>query len=89
MHYYFELYKKDALNVDTLLVTSGISPDVNASPSTNPTSYTMNATITAPITLDLTDRLFMILYVTKTGVNTINVTTYFQNDYYSESKLLH
>ena len=83
VHYYFELYKKDALNVDTLLVTSGISPDVNASPSTNPTSYTMNATITAPITLDLTDRLFMILYVTKTGVNTINVTTYFQNDYYS------
>jgi hypothetical protein len=83
VHYYFELYKKTALNVDTLLVTSGISPDVNASPSTNPTSYTMNATITSPITLDLTDRLFMILYVTKTGVNTINLTTYFQNDFYS------
>nr|WPF46871.1 MAG: hypothetical protein [Lake Baikal virophage 15] len=83
VHYYFELYKKDALNVDTLLVTSGISPDVNASPSTNPTSYTMNATITAPITLNLTDRLFMILYVTKTGMNNINITTYFQNDYYS------
>lgn len=83
VHYYFELYKKTALNADTLLVTSGISPDVNASPSTNPTSYTMNATITAPITLDLTDRLFIILYVTKTGVNAINVTTYFQNDFYS------
>ena len=83
VNYYFELWKKTALNANTLLVTSGLSPEVNASPSTNPTSYTMNATITSPISLDLTDRLFMILYVTKTGTNNVNVTTYFQNDYYS------
>jgi hypothetical protein len=81
-HYYFELWKKSALNVDLLLGTSGISPDVNASPNNNPTSYSMTLTISTAINLELTDRIYIILFANKTGGST-TLSTYFEGNYYS------
>jgi len=83
VHYYFELWKKTALNVNTLLGTSGISPDVNASPNNNPTSYSMVLPITTEIPLALTDRLYIILYVNYNGLVSRSLSTYFEGNYYS------
>jgi len=83
VHYYFELWKKPASDVDTLLGTSGISPDVNASPNNNPTSYSMVLPITTEIPLDLTDRLYIILYASYNGSGTKELSTYFEGNYYS------
>ena len=82
-HYYYELWKKTALNTDTLLGTSANSPDVNASPNNNPTSYSMTLTISTAIPLLLTDRLYIILYANKTGGSTTSLSTYFEGNYYS------
>jgi len=83
VHYSFQLNKVTSAGVSTPIVTSGISPDVNASPNNNPTSYSMIAPITAPVVFDLTDRVAFILSVTKTGINTITLQTYFEGSYYS------
>ena len=82
-HYYFELWKKTALNVDSLLGTSGISPDINASPNSNPTSYSMVLPISTEIPLDLTDRLYVVLYVNYNGATSRSLSTYFEGSYYS------
>lgn len=82
-HYYFELWKKDVLDVDTLLGTSGISPDVNASPNNNPTSYSMVLAISTEIPLELTDRLYIIIYASYNGSGTKQLSTYFEGNYYS------
>ena len=82
-HYYFELWKKTALNVDTLLGTSGISPDINSSPNNNPTSYSMVLPITTEIPLALTDRLYIIIYVNYNGAISRSLSTYFEGNYYS------
>ena len=82
-HYYFELWKKDVLDVDTLLGTSGISPDVNASPNNNPTSYSMVLAISTEIPLELTDRLYIIIYASYNGSGTRQLSTYFEGNYYS------
>ena len=82
-HYYFELWKKTALNVDTLLGTSGISPDINSSPNNNPTSYSMVLAISTAIPLELTDRLYIVLYVSYNGAISRTLSTYFEGNYYS------
>jgi hypothetical protein len=82
-HYYFELWKKTALNVDSLLGTSGISPDINASPNNNPTSYSMILPISTAIPLALTDRLYVVLYVNYNGATSRSLSTYFEGSYYS------
>jgi hypothetical protein len=83
VHYFFELWKKTALNVDTLLGTSGISPDVNASPNNNPTSYSMILTIPTAIPLELNDRLYIIIYASYNGSTSRSLSTYFEGNYYS------
>ena len=83
VHYSFQLNKVTSAGVSTPIATSGISPDVNASPNNNPTSYSMIASITAPVTLELTDRVAFVLSVTKTGTNTITLQTFFEGSYYS------
>lgn len=82
-HYYFELWKKTALNVDSLLGTSGISPDINASPNNNPTSYSMVLPISTAIPLELTDRLYIVIYVSYNGSSSKDLSTYFEGSYYS------
>jgi hypothetical protein len=82
-HYYFELWKKTASNVDSLLGTSGISPDINASPNNNPTSYSMVLPISTTIPLELTDRLYVIIYVSYNGSSSKELSTYFEGNYYS------
>jgi hypothetical protein len=83
VHYYFELWKKPSTDVDELLGTSGISPDVNASPNNNPTSYSMILTIPTAIPLELTDRLYIIIYASYNGSGTKELSTYFEGNYYS------
>jgi hypothetical protein len=82
VHYTFQLWKEDILGNATPLGTSGISADVNAIAG-NPTVYSCVLAITTTQVLDLTDRLFIIVKVQKTGVNTVDVVTYFEGNYYS------
>jgi len=83
VHYFFDLYQKTALNVDTFLGRSGISPDVNSAPNDNPTAYSMMLSIPAEIPLALTDRLYIILYAIKTPGVTRLLSTYFEGNFYS------
>jgi len=83
VHYTFQLFKVTALGVSTLITTSGISPDVNSSPNNNPTSYSMIALISSPVTLDLTDRIAFVLNATKTGGSSTTLRTFFEGTYYS------
>jgi len=81
--YYFFKIRKNSGGVITDLITSGNSPDINATPSANPDAYHMNATIDTPITLLLTDRIIIEVYCIKiSGVN-VDLTTYFESSYYS------
>ncbi len=82
-HYYFELWKKDASNNDSILGTSGISPDINSAPGSNPTSYSMVLPISTEIPLALTDRLYIILYVNYNGSSSKDLSSYFEGNYYS------
>ena len=83
--YYFTLSKKDLAGIETPLLTSANSIDINASPNNNPTAYNMNLTISTAIDLLLTDRIFIQIYSRRTGIagGTITLRTYFQNNYYS------
>ena len=82
LQYFFTLLKFDG-TTETLISTSSLSPDVNASPNNNPDSYHMNATISTPYILSLTDRLVIKLYVQKVGGTSVTIRTFFQNSYYS------
>ena len=82
LQYFFTLLKFDGTD-ETLISTSSLSPDVNASPNNNPDSYHMNATISTPYILSLTDRLIVKLYVQKSGGTSVTIRTFFQNSYYS------
>jgi hypothetical protein len=83
VHYSFQLVKYDSAGNSIPIITSGISPDVNSSPNNNPTSYSMLAPITSPVAFALTDRLAIILNVTKTGGGEVTLRTFFEGSYYS------
>ena len=83
VHYSYEVFKVDDLGNETSIAQSGISADVNASPNNNPTAYSMNATFSTAIVMVSTDRIRIVLSATKTGTNTISLTTYFEAQYYS------
>lgn len=83
VHYSYEVFKVDDLGNETSIAQSGISADVNASPSNNPTAYSINATFPTAVVMVPTDRIRIVLSVTKTGTNTISLTTFFENQYYS------
>jgi hypothetical protein len=83
--YSIRLSKLSSGNIEPdILATSANSIDINASPNDNPAAYNMNLTITSPISLVLTDRLLIGIYITRirTG-SSITVRTYFENSYYS------
>jgi len=82
LQYFFTVLKFDGTD-ETLISTSSLSPDVNASPNNNPDSYHMNATITTPYILSLTDRIVIKLYVQQSGGTSVTIRTFFQNSYYS------
>ena len=77
--YFFEVYKLTGAT-ETLIFTSGLSTDVNA--TTTPTAYGINGTLTAPYTVLLTDKIVIKIYLHKDGTPQL-VNTYFQNAYYS------
>lgn len=82
LYYYFKI-KKNSGGVITDIITSGNSPDVNATPTGNPDAYHMSATIDTPINVLLTDRIIIEIYCIKvSGVN-VQLNTYFENAYYS------
>jgi hypothetical protein len=81
--YYFFKIRKNSGGVITDLITSGNSIDINATPSTNPDAYHMNATIDTPITVLLTDRIIIEVYCIKISGANVNLTTYFESSYYS------
>lgn len=77
--YYFEVLKLTGVT-ETLIFTSGLSTDVNA--TTTPTAYPINGTLSAPYTILLTDKIIIKIYLHKDGTPLL-VNTYFQNAYYS------
>lgn len=81
--YYFFKIRKNSGGVITDLITSGNSPDINATPSANPDAYHMNATIDTPITVLLTDRIIIEVYCIKISGSNVDLTTYFESSYYS------
>ena len=83
VHYSYEVFKVDDLGNETSIAQSGISGDVNASPNNNPTAYSINATFPTAVVMIPTDRIRIVLSVTKTGTSTISLTTYFESSYYS------
>jgi hypothetical protein len=83
VHYSYEVFKVDDLGNETSIAQSGESADVNASPNSNPTAYSINATFPTAIVMVSTDRIRIVLSATKTGTNTISLTTFFENQYYS------
>ena len=81
--YYFFKIRKNSGGVLTDIATSGNSIDINATPSTNPDVYHMNATINTAVSVLLTDRIIIEVYCIKiSGVN-VDLTTYFESSYYS------
>ena len=82
VNYYFELHQLTGAT-ETLITTSGFSADVNS--STVPTGFPINATISAPVTVALTDKIVLKIFVHKDGTP-VNVNTYFQDEYYSFSQ---
>ena len=83
--YSFKLFKISSGNTITQLATeSSNSIDINTSPNTNPIAYTMNMTISTPISLVVSDSLIISIYINRTGTGSaIAVRTYFENNYYS------
>jgi hypothetical protein len=79
-HYFFELWREDILGNSTSFGTSSISAEIN---SGTPNVYSCLLTIAVSQVLDLTDRLFVVLKVQKTGSGTVDITTYFEGNYYS------
>lgn len=82
LYYYFKI-KKYSGGIITDLITSGNSPDVNATPTGNPDAYHMNATIPTAISVLLTDRIIIEIYCIKVSGTSINLNTYFESSYYS------
>lgn len=82
LYYYFKI-KKYSGGVITDLITSGNSPDVNATPTGNPDAYHMSATIDTPINVLLTDRIIIEIYCIKISGISITLNTYFESAYYS------
>jgi hypothetical protein len=80
--YHFHL-KKYSAGIITTISLSGNSLDVNATPSNNPDIYHMNATVSSTVPLLLTDRIIIEVYYTKNTGSSVNLTTYFENAYYS------
>jgi hypothetical protein len=76
--YYFDLLKLTG-STESLIATSAFSSDVNA--TTTPTAYPINATLSAAYPLELTDKIVLRIFLNHAGGN--DVTTYFQNAYYS------
>jgi len=82
LYYYFKIKRYSAGTI-TDIITSGNSPDVNATPTGNPDAYHMNATIDTAINISLTDRIIIEIYCIKfSGVN-VQLNTYFESAYYS------
>jgi len=82
VYYYFKI-RKNSGGVLSDIATSGNSIDINATPSTNPDVYHMNATIPSAVSVLLTDRIIIEIYCIKiSGVN-VDLTTYFESSYYS------
>jgi len=82
LYYHFHIRKYSGGTI-TNIVESGNSPDVNATPSTNPDAYNMNATISTAVSVLLTDRIIIDIYYNKISGGSINLTTYFESSYYS------
>jgi hypothetical protein len=82
LYYYYKI-KKNSGGAITDLITSGFSPDVNATPTGNPDAYHMSATIDSPINVLLTDRIIIEIYCKKISGTSITLNTYFESSYYS------
>jgi len=82
LNYFFKI-RRNRAGVISDLITSGNSPDINATPSSNPDTYHMNATISTAIPLLLTDRIIIEIYCIKTSGASVTLNTYFEGDYYS------
>lgn len=82
LYYYFKIKKYSAGTI-TDIITSGFSPDVNATPTGNPDAYHMNATIDTPINISLTDRIIIEIYCKKISGVDVQLNTYFESAYYS------
>jgi len=80
---YFELGKMDENGGVGTIGTSGISPDINASSNNNPTTYSMSLTVPYPVSLNLTDRLFIRVYGQTTHNNTVVLRSFYEGNYYS------
>ena len=80
-HYFFELWREDILGNATSFGTSSISAEINAVGT--PNVYSCLLTLAVPQVLALTDRLFVVVKVQKTGAGTVDITTYFEGNYYS------
>ena len=83
LYYYFKMKKKSNGVITDLLITSGNSPDINATPIANPDAYHMSATISTPIDVALSDRIMIEIYCIKISGGNVNLNTYFEGSYYS------
>jgi len=88
INYYYKLHKySGGVIVLPEIGQSSLSPDVNTVTSLitpNPTSYPSNLTISSPVTLNNTDRVYIELFAKKTtGTASVVLTTYFEGGYYS------
>jgi hypothetical protein len=81
--YYFFKIRKNSGGVLSDIATSGNSIDINATPSTNPDVYHMNATISSPVSVLITDRIIIEVYCIKISGTNVQLTTYFESSYYS------
>jgi hypothetical protein len=81
--YYFFKIRKNTGGVLSDIATSGNSIDINATPSTNPDVYHMNATISSPVSVLITDRIIIEVYCVKISGTNVQLTTYFESSYYS------
>jgi len=80
--YSFKLYKYDGVSETEINIIGGeSSTDIH---DLNINAYSINATIATPYSLQLTDRIVIKIFVEQTTPTpSVNITTYFQNVYYS------
>ena len=81
VHYSCKLYTFDG-TTETEIGASAISADIKA--VVNPAAYPLNITLAAPVTIALTTKVIVRIFVQSVGSpSSRTVTTYFQNQYYS------
>lgn len=70
-------------NPANIIIDSGFSSDIDATPEEKPISYNVNGTLPTEVIVQLTDRLIIEIWCKAKTLNGAILNTYFEGEYYS------